>query len=132
MTDERIKAFDPVTLLQDLESDQTRLEMRLWLLTVQDKQRALLVDRIRHLCWLAAAVRDGEFLSSNQLSEIVTEANHSLRELRACQERNTAEQQRLETELSELAEARATSRWTRLRHRLRDLLGQKSARDSTP
>ena len=87
MTDERIKAFDPVTLLQDLESDRTRLEMRLWLLTVQDKQRALLADRIRHLCWLAAAVRDGEFLSSNQLSEIVTEANHALRELRACQER---------------------------------------------
>ena len=65
MTDERISAFESFTLLQELKSDRPGLEVRLRLLTAQDQQSALLADRIRPLRWLAATVRDGEWISDN-------------------------------------------------------------------
>ena len=126
MTDERISAFESFTLLQELKSDRPGLEVGLRLLTAQDQQSALLADRIRNLRWLAAAVRDGEWISDNQLSDIVTDADDGLRELWKCRERNAVEQRWVEAQLNQLAvAARPTSRWTRLRHQWRRLLGQK-------
>ena len=127
MTDARISAFEPFTLLQELKAGHPEPEVRLRLLTAQDEQSALLADRIRHLRWLAAMVRDGEWVSDTQLSDIVTDADDDLRKLRECRERNAVEQRRIEAQLKELAvEARpASARWTRLRHQLMRLLGQK-------
>ena len=132
MTDERISAFDSFTLLQELKSDRPGLEVRIRLLTAQDQQSALLADQIRHLRWLAAAVRDGEWISDTQLSDIVTEADDGLRKLRECRERNAVEQRRTEALLDQLAvAARPTSRWTQLRHQWRRLRGQKGGTGGT-
>ncbi len=119
MADGRIREFDSVALLEELESDHTRLEKKLRLLRVQDRQRDLLKDRVRHLHWLAAAVRDGEFLSSTVLTEIVSGANHLLGELKGCEERSTLDRHRLEAEFSELVETKTLSPWIRLWRRLR-------------
>ena len=104
MGDDRINVFEPPKLLQELGTDRKGLELGVRLLTVQGQQSALLADRLKLARWLAALVRDGEWISDTQLSEIVLDADEDLSALQECQQRNGAERRRLETELSHLAE----------------------------
>ena len=104
MGDDKINVFEPLTLLQELGPDRKGLELGVRLVTVQGRQGALLADRLKLVRWLAALVRDGEWISDNQLSEIILDADEDLSALQEYQRRNGAERRRLETELSHLAE----------------------------
>ena len=104
MGDDKIHVFEPPKLLQELGTDRKGLELGVRLLAVQGQQSALLADRLRLVRWLAALVRDGEWISDSQLSEMILDADEDLSALQEYRRRTGAERRRLETELSHLAE----------------------------